>query len=252
MAIYKHTTETAKQKCIDTHGDLYDYSEMIYINSNTPFKVRCKIHGIFETRLGNHTGVLKRGCPKCSLKACDYTRTTKDKFIEKGKAKHGDKFDYSLVDYKNNATKVKIICPKHGVFEQLPANHYKYDCAQCSQELNTERLKNNENSFSKSGFKAQAKERICTMYLIKCWNETELFYKIGITTESTRRRFHSKKHMPYNFEILKEIFGEAEAIWTLENNLKQNLTSQYKPTIKFAGSVRECYSDIDEILKALP
>ena len=57
--------------------------------------------------------------------------------------------------------------------------------------------------------------------------------------------------MPYNFEILKEIFGEAEAIWTLENNLKQKLTSQYQPTIKFAGSVRECYLDVDEIIKAL-
>lgn len=57
--------------------------------------------------------------------------------------------------------------------------------------------------------------------------------------------------MPYNYEIIKEQFGEAESIWTIENNLKQTLTSHYLPTIRFSGSVRECYSDINEILTAL-
>jgi hypothetical protein len=33
-------------------------------------------------------------------------------------------YDYSLVEYKNNKTKVKIICEKHGVFEQ---NYCKYN-----------------------------------------------------------------------------------------------------------------------------
>ena len=39
------------------------------------------------------------------------------------KTAHGDRYDYSLVEYKNAQTKVKIICKEHGVFEQLPQSH---------------------------------------------------------------------------------------------------------------------------------
>lgn len=38
-------------------------------------------------------------------------------FITKAKIVHGDLYNYSLVDYINSKTKVKIICSKHGVFE---------------------------------------------------------------------------------------------------------------------------------------
>lgn len=48
---------------------------------------------------------------------------TRDEFIEKAKLKHGDKYDYSLVEYKNNKTKVCIICSTHGEFWQNPKNH---------------------------------------------------------------------------------------------------------------------------------
>lgn len=40
-------------------------------------------------------------------------------FIEKSKKIHGDKYDYSKVDYKNSKTGVKIICPIHGDFFRL-------------------------------------------------------------------------------------------------------------------------------------
>ena len=44
-------------------------------------------------------------------------KSTKE-FIEMSKLIHGDKYDYSLVDYKNNKTKVEIICKIHGIFYQ--------------------------------------------------------------------------------------------------------------------------------------
>ena len=47
----------------------------------------------------------------------------KDDFILKAREIHGDKYDYSLVEYKNNKTKVCIICPVHGEFWQKPNNH---------------------------------------------------------------------------------------------------------------------------------
>jgi len=45
------------------------------------------------------------------------------KFIEKAKSVHGDKYDYSKVIYENAKTKVCIICPIHGEFEQEPNHH---------------------------------------------------------------------------------------------------------------------------------
>lgn len=65
-------------------------------------------------------------------------RLTKEEFIEKARLIHGDKYDYSLVDYVNNDTKVKIICPKHGEFEQKPSSHTfskrPKGCKKCGEE----------------------------------------------------------------------------------------------------------------------
>ena len=64
-------------------------------------------------------------------------KLTKEKFIEKAKSVHGDLYDYSKVEYINSATKVKIICNKHGEFEQRPNAHLAGSiCLKCSNENN--------------------------------------------------------------------------------------------------------------------
>lgn len=50
-------------------------------------------------------------------------KMTKDEFVERARAIHGDKYDYSLVVMSGNSVKVDIICPIHGVFSQTPAKH---------------------------------------------------------------------------------------------------------------------------------
>lgn len=66
-------------------------------------------------------------------------KLTTEEFIAKAKAVHGDKYDYSMVEYVNNQTKVSIICPIHGVFEQRPHNHFSGNgcpkCAHASQSV---------------------------------------------------------------------------------------------------------------------
>jgi hypothetical protein len=53
-------------------------------------------------------------------------------FIEKVKNIHNNKYDYSLVNYINNKTKVKIVCPIHGMFEQIPGSHLNGSgCKKC-------------------------------------------------------------------------------------------------------------------------
>ena len=62
-------------------------------------------------------------------------RLTTDEFIKRATEVHGDTYDYSLVKYINSRTKIKIICRKHGIFEQEPTNHtYGYGCNACGQE----------------------------------------------------------------------------------------------------------------------
>jgi len=60
------------------------------------------------------------------------------KFIDK----HGNKYDYSYVDYNNMKTKIKIICPIHGEFLQTPTEHIKGGCKRChSTRLTTSEVK---------------------------------------------------------------------------------------------------------------
>ena len=50
-------------------------------------------------------------------------KKTREKVIEAFRKVHGDKYDYALVEYIDNKTKVKIRCKEHGEFEQSPVNH---------------------------------------------------------------------------------------------------------------------------------
>ena len=68
------------------------------------------------------------GCPKCAGVA----KLDTSRFIEESKKRHGDKYDYSKVEYKNTRTKVRIICPEHGEFWQTPKCHLSGNgCPNC-------------------------------------------------------------------------------------------------------------------------
>lgn len=59
-------------------------------------------------------------------------KLTTSEVIKQFKETHKDKYDYSLVEYVNTNTKVKIICKEHGIFEQTPNNHKnKHGCPKC-------------------------------------------------------------------------------------------------------------------------
>ncbi|GAA2725718.1 hypothetical protein [Cellulomonas aerilata] len=59
-------------------------------------------------------------------------RYTALEFVSKARLTHGDRYDYSEVDYVNSQTKVAITCAEHGKFEQTPAKHlHGQGCAQC-------------------------------------------------------------------------------------------------------------------------
>ena len=131
----KLTTEEFVQKAREVHGDKYDYSKVEYKNATTKVCIICPNHGEFEQFPYKHLEGM--GCSECGLTKCTNSRRfTTDKFIELAKEVHSDKYNYSKVEYKNNKTKVTIICPVHGEFKQLPASHLQgIGCFYCNGNI---------------------------------------------------------------------------------------------------------------------
>jgi DNA-directed RNA polymerase subunit M/transcription elongation factor TFIIS len=143
------TTEDFMEKAKLKHGDKYDYSLVDYKNRRTKVKIICLEHGVFEQLPNDHLSS-KFGCKKCSI---DKTKTTQKQFIQKAIKTHKNKYDYSLVDYKNTQTKVKIICHEHGVFEQTPGAHLSgQNCNFCAKNIPTSKsfVTSLEHKFGKS------------------------------------------------------------------------------------------------------
>lgn len=131
------------------HGDKYDYSKVKYEDSYKKVKIICPVHGVFEQKPYHH--LQGSGCPKCS--GCIKKDTTR--FIEESEQIHENRYRYDMAVYVNNHTKVKIICPEHGVFEQLPSNHLtkKQGCIICAG-VNRKTLKSFiEDAIKKHGLK---------------------------------------------------------------------------------------------------
>ena len=120
------------EKSNKKHNNYYDYSLVIYKGSLIPVKIICPNHGIFEQKPNMH--VFGIGCKKCGGDRIANSKfLNKEKFLDKSIKIHGDYYDYSLVNYINTNTKVEIICPKHGIFEQKPKQHFlQQGCPSCN------------------------------------------------------------------------------------------------------------------------
>jgi hypothetical protein len=122
----KLNTEIFIERATEKHGDKYGYSLVEYKTAHVKVKIICKYHGIFEQKAFKH--LRGEGCGKCS----GNIQSNTEEFIEKSKLIHGDKYDYSKVDYKNCKTKVVIICKEHDEFQQIPSSHLQgYGCGRC-------------------------------------------------------------------------------------------------------------------------
>lgn len=241
----EHFFKTAKE----VHGENYDYSKVEYIDNNTRVEIICRIHGSFYQTPYSHLNGSK--CRKCANFLSSRKKLyNNDLFIKKSIDIHGNKYDYSLVEYKTSTSKVKIICKKHGVFSQLANHHMRgVGCAECKNELTSNRGKQkptgwNITNWERAGERSKNFDSF-KVYVIKCWNEEEEFYKIGRTFLKTNRRFKCISRMPYNYEIINEfIFETAKGAFDKENELKKlNKKFKYLPKIKFDG-MYECFIKI--------
>ena len=147
----KLSKEEILRRFKEVHGDKYDYSLFTeYKNQNIKIKIICPKHGIFEQTPKMHFN--KQGCYECFKEKLSKSQLiSKEDFLKKAIEKYDSKFDYSLIDYKDYNTKIKIICPKHGVFEQTPKNHLLAICGcyKCSKISTSKKLSSSTEEFIK-------------------------------------------------------------------------------------------------------
>lgn len=137
------------EKANSVHDGKYDYSKSEYHTLKTKITIICPEHGEFLQTPYQH--LIGQGCPVCGKKRMWVTRGYKYKetFIDKSKAIHNDKYDYSKTEYSNAHEKVCIICHEkdengveHGEFWQTPNSHLNGNgCPKCAKNV---QLTNNE------------------------------------------------------------------------------------------------------------
>jgi hypothetical protein len=117
-------------KAHSVHGERYDYSKVEYVNNTTKIEIICPKHGSFWQVASGH--LQGYSCQKCGGK---YIPTTKE-WIARAHSVHGDKYNYSNVEYVGATKKVEIVCKIHGSFFQTPSEHVngKYGCQKCGWE----------------------------------------------------------------------------------------------------------------------
>lgn len=124
------TKEEFIQKAIMIHGDLYDYSSVIYKSIREKVNITCETHGNFLQIPNSHLG--GSGCPHCYNES---RFMTQERFIEIAKSVHKDKYDYSKTKYISSNSKITVICPKHGEFQQTANAHlYSKGCYLCGRD----------------------------------------------------------------------------------------------------------------------
>lgn len=203
-------------RCFAAHGDTYDYSSSVYVSSSEKVRFTCRTHGEFLQYPSSHW--IGKGCDKCSDKRNgDRCRGSKEDFILDAENVHGMFYDYSLVDYKDTHTKVRIVCPVHGKFLQSPHQHkVGQKCPSCA----------------KSGYKDSQSG---WLYVLKCDNLT----KIGITNRKVQTRANDiNKSSGKRFEIIfSALFADGSVPNKAETVLLRELRSLYSNVDeKFDGS----------------
>lgn len=229
------------KKAKSIHGDEYDYRNTIYKGYDSLIEIICSKHGVFTQEASNH--LQGKGCNECYGKVAYSNKS----FIKKANEVHKNLYDYSFINYQNNYSKVVISCNVHGQFLQSPANHLKgQGCPSCGKEINAigDTLIN---------IKKNKKYLPGIFYVLEMFNDKEHFFKVGITSNSVKKRYNTNKLMPYDYEILLEAdIGMVDAYENERYLLQEFSNYKYIPKIKFNGK-EECLSinpiEHDERLK---
>lgn len=158
------------------------------------------------------------------------------RMIEKVKKVLGeDDYDFSKTTYTGITNKSTVTCKKHGDFKIDWSNtlHKGTGCPKCGDErkgvLN-----------SKHRFLSDDACKDATLYLVRMSNESEVFYKFGLTTRNIVDRL--RPISGYIVRILRQDTSSPDVLWDKEKQIKSIIKGfEYKPIKDFDGKT-ECFS----------
>lgn len=230
---YTYTTEEFIILANIKHDNFYNYNKVLYRGTKVKIVITCNIHGDFMQTASNH--LQGQGCMSCAiLKRGTGIRTT-DEFLERAKSVHGETYNYENLVYTLSHEKVAIVCRVHGEFWQVANYHInqKCGCPQCAQT---------KLGWGKSAFVRGCSGGTGTLYILKCYNGSEEFYKTGITKNSVEERYNSITKMPYEYEVFLDFKNTPENVYDLEKIILRTFKKfKYSSQINFGGQT-ECFN----------
>jgi len=239
--VKKMTKEEYVKKSRLIYGDKYDYSKVVYKNNKEKVCIICnnidkygKVHGEFWQRPNDHLSGYE--CPKCNN---EYKPTTQE-WIERAKEVHGDKYDYSKVEYINAKTKVCIICPQHGEFWQVPNNHLNgNNCPSCNSNIKSLNEKKIHLFLTENNINFVREK---TFHWLK--NEKNLYLDFYLVDYDIAIEYQGEQHY---FPIQK--FGGKEELIKIKerDNKKLNLCNEHN--IKIFYFNRKNINNLNKIFK---
>ena len=252
---YRKSKSLLIEQFKEKHGDRFDYSLMEYKSTNEKIKIRCIKHDeIFEQTSKNHlTGQV--GCSQCKNEIFHLHNKNKSyrTFTTRAKAKYGDHYTYDFDSFETNRGNVTINCKLHGNFTM--SQHLVLHTCACPICHPKEYV--DTTSYTKTNYIKLCKDTGSNLYLMRLSNENELFYKIGISNNLTRRAKDIAGDYPV--ELVHSIFSaDPGKVWTNERKLHKIFKEKsYSPLIKFKGenecfvfdTLDECITLMNELMK---
>lgn len=218
--------EAFTERAIANHGNKYKYHLVDYRTMHTPVNIVCREHGVFSQKPTNH--LFGQGCPTCGREESARKKVINtDAFISRCLSVHGDRYDYSLVQYTRSDQLVTIKCKEHGAFSLLASTHRAgQGCPACSP----------------GGFDG---DKPAMLYLLRFKKSYATFWKIGITNWTIEKRYSCEKHFidkafTWNFScgriarcIEKEVLSQFQS-YLFDKNFMFKLLKQ--------GGDTECFT----------
>lgn len=228
------------EKMNKIHNGRYEYlDELGKVSKYHKINILCKEHGVFSQDIEHHLN-RKQGCNACAMLERGRVKSKKwvDSLPDKLNKMHLQNVKIvSISDVQSSLDKITLSCDEHGIFEKTYGNlKLGQRCPLCSVY----------EGWGKDTYIQRSKDMydgVCNLYFIKCFNDSEMFYKIGITVHKDIRRRFVKSTIPYDYEIIEFIEADVESVVEYETFIHKAMKDfHYLPNIPFGGYVRECFS----------
>lgn len=208
----------------------------LYTNNLTKLKCKCLIDGhVWYTNWANLSQGY--GCSKCAGIVAPTIEYIQD-FVNQS---HPNILITS--EYKSKYSPIDCKCTECNINWTTTWSSLRQGCGcpNCANELR---------GFTLTSWMSRAEKSKCfnsfKLYILECYSNSEVFYKIGITYTTVEERYSSKHSMPYEYRIVKIIEHQsAKYIWDLEKSIHNSHRFKglsYVPKVCFGGSSTECFS----------